>query len=332
MWSSQRELRWSALRQLIVTVACLAAMGAIFWYQPTIVNLFNDALFGRGFVPSEYESKILSNYYTYGWYSLLFGWIGLEISGFVLLWFKAKPDDYPEFQTRLRTLAQKEGISPPTLIVLRGVGKILNAAATQGLFSGRKVIVLGPIIEILADKEQDYVAAHELRHISGADIWMKIFVVVGNIALSLQKWALLVSLIYDFAAYGWRELVFLLTTWGVLWGTHTIYKFLAAAHSRAREYAADIGAVEIVGWADRVHLITGLARIQHTLTGWRAFKIFHPDDGLFDSHPSVLRRAQALQLEVRDLGDGSVQIGGIVIESGDVVVDAATRGARLSHP
>lgn len=318
MWSSVPQLRWHALWQSTVTVVCLAAMGALFWYQPDIVRYAHRALLGTGFVPGEYEKQVLGNYFTYGWWSLAFAWGGLEVTSFFLvLRYKAKPNEYPEFQARLERLSEKEGISPPTLVILRGMGRLLNAAATQSFFSGRKVILMGGIVETLTDEEEDYVAAHELRHVSGPDIFMKVLVVAGNGAIGILKWVVMTSMVYDIFTHGWRAFVFLLTAWGVLWVTHNLYKLFAAAHSRSREYAADIGAVENVGWEDRKHLITGLARIAHAVTGWRPFKIFHPKDGKwedwFESHPSILRRAQVLQLNPQILADGNVRMDGVTV-------------------
>jgi len=182
----------------------------------------------------------------------------------MLVWrYKAKPNEYPEFQARLRHLAEQAGVRTPTLIVMRGAGRVLNAAATQSILSGPKVIVVGDILETLTDAEKEYVTAHELSHIRHLDILAGVLIGAGNSAIAIQKWAIVTSLAYDLFAYGWRAFVYLAGTWVVLWVTHGLYKLLAAAHSRSREYLADVGAVQIAGWEGRVALITGLARINH---------------------------------------------------------------------
>jgi len=190
---------------------------------------------------------------------------------------------------------------------------MLNAAATQSILSGPKVIVMGDIVETLTDPEETYVTAHELSHIKHLDIVAGVFIGAGNSAISIQKWAIVTSMVYGLFEHGWRALVYLAATWAILPITHTIYKLLAAAQSRSREYLADVGAVKIAGWDGRVHLITGLHRIHHAMTRWRPFRIFRRTGTLFSTHPDIEDRARALKLEPRVLPDGNVQVGEVVI-------------------
>jgi heat shock protein HtpX len=314
LWSSVPQLRWHVAQQVLATWLAIACMAALFWFQPTIVRYAHELLLGSGFMPSEYDARILANYFSYGWWSLLLAWVVLEAGGFWLVWrYKAKPGEYPEFQARLKRLAEEAGVREPTLIVLRGVGRVLNAAATQSLLTGPKVVVVGDIVETLNDAEETYVTAHELSHIKHLDIVAGVFIGAGNSAISIQKWAIVTSMVYDLFGYGWRALVYLAATWAVLWVTHALYKLLAAAHSRSREYLADVGAVKIAGWEGRVALISGLARIHHALTRWRPFRIFRRTGTVFSTHPDIEDRAQALELRPRVLADGNVQVGEVVI-------------------
>ena len=315
LWSSVPQLRWHVTQQVLVTWIAIAAMAALFWYQPAIVRFTHALLLGQGFVTDEFDQKVLANYFSYGWWSLLIAWGSLEVGGFLLIWrYKAKPDEYPEFQARLQRLAEEAGVRAPTLIIMRNMGaRILNAAATQSILSGTKVIVMGDIVDVLKDDEQTYVTAHELSHIKHLDIIAGVFIGAGNSAISIQKWAILTSAVYELFAYGWRAVVYLAVTWGVLSVTHTGYKLLAAAQSRAREYLADVGAVKIAGWEGRVALITGLARIHHAMTRWRPFRIFRREGSVFSTHPDIEDRAVALKLEPRVLPDGNVQVGNVVI-------------------
>jgi heat shock protein HtpX len=314
LWTSVPQLRWHVARQALVTWLALAGMVAIFLLQPTVVRYTHDVLFGQGFVQSDYDQRVFAHYLSYAWWSLLVAWIALEAGGFMLIWrYKAKPHEHPEFQARLRRLAEEAGVRPPTLIVLRGMGRILNAAATQSILSGPKVIVVGDIVETLTDAEETYVTAHELSHIKHLDIVAGVLIGAGSSAIAIQKWAIVTTMAYDLVTYGWRALVYLAATWGVLWLTHGLYKLLAAAHSRSREYLADVGAVRIAGWDGRVALITGLARIHHALSRWRPFLIFRRTGTVFSTHPDIEDRAQALELKPRVLADGNVEVGEVVI-------------------
>jgi heat shock protein HtpX len=314
LWSSVPQLRWHVASQVLVTWLALAAMAAIFWFQPAIVRSAHELLFGSGLAQSESDKGILANYFTYSWWSLLIAWISLEIGGLMLIWrYKARPDEYPQFQARLKRLAEEAGVRPPALVVLRGMGRILNAAATQSILTGPKVVVVGDIIETLTDPEETYVTAHELSHIKHLDIVAGVFIGAGNSAIAIQKWVVVTSIAYNLFAYGWHALAYLAATWAVLSSTHALYKLLAAAHSRAREYLADVGAVKIAGWEGRVALITGLARIHHALTRWRPFMIFRRAGTAFSTHPDIEDRAQALLLKPRVLADGNVQVGEVVI-------------------
>jgi heat shock protein HtpX len=315
LWSSVPQLRWHVFQQMLVTWLAIAAMAALFVFQPTIVRFVHSLLGSQGLVTDAFDEKVLAGYFSYGWWSLLLAWGTLEVGGFLLVWrYKARPDEYPKFQARLRDLAEQAGVRQPTLVVMRGVGaRILNAAATQSVLSGPKVIVMGDIVELLDDKEETYVTAHELSHIKHLDIVAGVFIGAGNSAVSIQKWGILSTAVYEVFAYGWRTIAYLAVTWGVLSVTHVGYKLLAAAQSRAREYMADVGAVKIAGWDDRVHLIKGLHSIHHAMTRWRPFRIFGHEGGIFSTHPDIKDRAQALKLEPQVLPDGNVQVGGIVI-------------------
>jgi Zn-dependent protease with chaperone function len=97
---------------------------------------------------------------------------------------QGKPHEYPEFQARLERLAAQVDVRPPTLIVMRGMGRVLNAAATQSVLSGSKVIIVGDIVETLTDTEGEYVTAHELSHIKHLDVIAGVFIGAGNSAIS----------------------------------------------------------------------------------------------------------------------------------------------------
>ena len=334
-WKMVPEMRAHVLTQFAFTWLTLYGMYLIYVHQPELVTLVNNALLGAGFVETSFSERVLADYYSYGWYTAGFSLAALEIGGVVLVWnFRARPDEYPRFQELLHELAVKAGVRTPKLIVMRKMPEfmsktgILNAAATQSVLTGNKVVIMGPIIETLTEEEMRYVAAHEIAHLADWDIVAAFFVGVGNGALGWLTWIVFSTLVYGAFSNGWHEAVFLLSTWVVLEVTHFAYKLLAAWHTRTREYMADAGAVKYEGWENRVALITGLARIAHAMTGWRPIKIFRPDRNLFKldwllhTHPDIDDRARALQLNPEILPDGNVRVGGVVVSDTEVLSPA----------
>ena len=113
LWSSVPQLRWHVARQALVTWLAIAGMAGTLLLQPTIVGYTHDFLFGQGFVQSEYDQRVFAQYFSYGWWALAVAWITLEAGGFMLIWrYKAKPNEYPEFQARLKRLAEEAGVRP----------------------------------------------------------------------------------------------------------------------------------------------------------------------------------------------------------------------------
>src|SRR5947208_2976630 len=61
------------------------------------------------------------------------------------------------------------------------------------------------------------------------------------------------------------------------------------AHSRGREYLADVGAVALAGWENRALLITSLLKIGHGQTGRSPFKLLRRTGyEIFMPHPALL--------------------------------------------
>ena len=112
LWSSVPQLRWQVARQALVTWLAHRRHGGPLLVQPTIVGYTHDFCSASGFVQSEYDQRVFAQYFSYGWWSLLIAWVTLEVGGFMLVWrYKAKPNEYPEFQARLKRLAEEAGVA-----------------------------------------------------------------------------------------------------------------------------------------------------------------------------------------------------------------------------
>ena len=68
-----------------------------------------------------------------------------------------------------------------------------------------------------------------------------------------------------------HEVAFLVVAWIITSAVHALYKLGEMAHSRGREYLADVGAVALTGWENRARLIAALLKIGHGQTGRSPF-------------------------------------------------------------
>jgi Zn-dependent protease with chaperone function len=301
-----RHILW----QQVVSYTCLIALGLIFYFQPYVVSVVHGYLLGAGFVPQDYEAKVLVKYFDYAMWTLVLGFAGQEVAGgFMYFKYRAKPHEYALFQQRMQEMSHEAGISSPKLMIIERASRVLNAAASHSILFGNKIIVMGRLLETLTDEQSDAVLAHEIAHHKHRDLWPLVFIHAGSGAISWQKFSILGSMIWDLFARGLREFAFLFTAWAVLSLTHTLYKLIMAAFSRAREYQADVGATKLIGWQNRHALITGLAGIMHAMTGWQPTRIFrpHPDDrSIWHSHPHIEDRKKALLISAEERADGGV--------------------------
>jgi len=132
----------------------------------------------------------------------------------------------------------------------------VNAAATQSLFFGGKLLVVEDILERLDAGEGRVVFAHEMSHLVNRDIWPMLLFRMGSGGIAWQKWGLLIAMVT--MSYDWlsqllrtlqftvpRDLIFLFVAWVITSIVHAIYKLGEMAHSRGREYLADVGAIAL---------------------------------------------------------------------------------------
>ena len=136
---------------------------------------------------------------------------------------------------------------------------------------------------------------------------------IGSGGLAWQKWGLVIAMltgsyqtIADIART-WQiacqvELLFLFVAWLVTWIIHSIYKLGEMAHSRGREYLADAGAVALIGWHNRLRLITALLKVGHGQTGRSPFRLLRrTGQEIFMPHPAIVDRAEVLEVQVPEI-------------------------------
>ena len=147
---------------------------------------------------------------------------------------------------------------------------------------------------------------------------------MGSGGIAWQKWGLLIAMVT--MSYDWlsqllrtlqftvpRDLVFLFVAWAITSIVHAVYKLGEMAHSRGREYLADVGAIALTSWENRTLLVTALLKIGHGQTGRSPFKLLRRSGfEIFMPHPAIVDRAEVLQVPVpripQDVGEAAPSV------------------------
>jgi heat shock protein HtpX len=239
----------------------------------------------------------------------LFAFGTAEVQGYLLRRAKAEPFVNASFQALIAELAKLARLPYTPAVIFIPQGPV-NAAATQSLFFGGKVLVMGDILDRLDAGEERVVFAHEISHLVNRDIWPMLLLRVGSGGIALQKWGLLLAMVTMSSHWVGQvlgtlqfsfphELVFLLVAWVITTAVHSLYKLGEMAHSRGREYLADVGAVALTGWDKRGELITALLKIGHGQTGRSPFKLLRRSGlEIFMPHPAIVDRAEVLEVRL----------------------------------
>ena len=219
----------------------------------------------------------------------------------------------PRLYNILENLCISRGVPIPQLQILKS--DALNAYAS-GLREGQyKIAVTEGLLNELTDDEIEAVLAHELTHIRNRDVQLMvvavifagIFAFVGDLAI--RRW----DFPFGFSPHGQarsddrrREnggaalaIVVALAILALSWGASVLIRF---AISRAREFLADAGSVELTKNPDA--MISALRKIEahgaipDMPSRMHAFFIESPvrraETGWLASHPSVDARIAAL--------------------------------------
>lgn len=206
---------------------------------------------------------------------VLFGGTGLAVvvvAGFGLFWFvsqqeiridtsKAQPitrADSPGLHEILDELSHKAGLEAtpePYLLPTEQMN-----AATLGSESKPILALTPPILRELSHRELRAVIAHEIFHLAQHDLsFFKLVMMLQLLTVTISRigWLLLILFFPLVMLGGFRIPPVAI---GLLLGAPVVSVFLQAALSRSREYAADLGAVELTG--DTEALASGLRKIE----------------------------------------------------------------------
>jgi Zn-dependent protease with chaperone function len=303
------QLRAHIARNFLWNSLLLVALPTLYVLLPQLVAKAHSYLRGSGYVPSEFEQRVFADHWAIMAISALLALIIAEAQGFFLGRMKATAFVNAKFQALIADLARRAGLRYTPAVIFIPQGPV-NAAATQSVFFGGKVLVMGDILDRLNDGEEEAVFAHEMAHLVNRDIWPMLLLRMGSGGLAWQKWGLLIAMIATGYEYVGRiagtfqltfpqELAFLLVAWLVTSLVHSVYKLGEMAHSRGREYLADAGAIALIGWQKRAQLITALLRVGHGQTGRSPFRLLRrTGQEIFMPHPAIVDRAEVLQVQV----------------------------------
>jgi Zn-dependent protease with chaperone function len=301
------QLRGHILSNLGWNTALLLGLLSLYLVLPQIVAIGHSYLRGSGYLPSEFEQRFFDDHWKIIGLTALFAFGAAEVQGYLLRRAKAEPFVNASFQALIAELAKRAQLPYTPAIIFVPHGPV-NAAATQSLFFGGKVLVMGDVLERLDAGEERIVFAHEISHLVNRDIWPMLVLRIGSGGIAWQKWGLLIAIVT--LSHRWvaeviqtmelsfpRELSFLLVAWLITTAVHAVYKLGEMAHSRGREYLADVGAVALTGWENRVQLITALLKIGHGQTGRSPFRLLRRTGlEIFMPHPAIIDRAEVLEV------------------------------------
>jgi heat shock protein HtpX len=224
--------------------------------------------------------------------------------------------DAPRLYNALENLCISRGIPMPKLKIIET--EALNAFASGIRRGNYSIAVTRGLLNSLSERELECVLAHELTHIRNKDTQMMVIAVIfaGIIAFIGDVIFRRIDFPFGYSPQPGRSqrrssdrrgegggaaiiILIALAVIAISWGVSVLIRF---AISRAREFLADAGAVELTKEPDA--MISALRRIEAKAaiadmpSRMHAFFIespaINPPMGWFATHPSVEERVMAL--------------------------------------
>ncbi len=214
---------------------------------------------------------------------------------------KLSPDDAPGLFAILQELALRAGLTRIPDIYLLDVGMMLGFSSGSSE-DDAAIVLTGPLIQSLSAREMAGVLAHEVAHIHGGDLvvmgmadlvtrmtrtlsFLGVVLVVFNVPIALSM-------------DGARDLPWM--AFLLLIAAPLVNFMIQMALSRAREFEADLGAVDLCG--DPQALCQALEKIERQEPG--GFRsIFMPrnpgtEPSLLRSHPVTVERIKRIMAQI----------------------------------
>ena len=216
--------------------------------------------------------------------------------------------EQPRLYNLLENLCISRGIPTPRLKVIDS--EALNAFATGMNAKQYSITVTSGLLDRLDDAEIESVLGHELTHIRNGDVRMMVVAVV--IAGVISFFVELVFRLWFYNGFGFRSErsderrgggagAAIAIAVGLLVVAYVLSFVIRLALSRSREFLADAGSVELTKNPDAMisalRKIEGRGELPGATSSVMEMCVDNPREGfgeLFDTHPSVARRVEAL--------------------------------------
>lgn len=307
LYTHIRNNRWRSM----ILIASLFALVALVTFAITLIV---DAQMYRGPLSSimSYAFRQSLGYLPIS-FALTAVWvfIGFGMNTALIAWSTGAEDVTREANPRLYHLMEvlciSRGMAVPKLQILDTPA--LNAFASGVNEKQYTVTVTTGLMEALDDRELSAVLAHELTHIRNGDVKLMIVaVLIAGVVSFFGEMIVRGSRFYGGSSSSSSDekgsgrgfaIIIGIAILILSWFLAVLIRF---SLSRAREYLADAGAVELTKDPDAMISallkISGRADIDGVPSGIMDMCIENDPDGfadIFSTHPSISKRVQALQ-------------------------------------
>ncbi|HEY1981321.1 MAG TPA: M48 family metalloprotease [Xanthobacteraceae bacterium] len=250
----------------------------------------------------------------------------------------------PRLYNLLENLCISRGIPTPKLKVVDS--DALNAFATGMNPKQYSITVTTGLLDRLDDAEIESVLGHELTHIRNGDVRMMVIAVI--IAGAISFFVELVFRLWFYNGLSFRSErsderrgggagVAILVAVALLVVAYVLSFIIRLALSRSREFLADAGSVELTKNPDAMisalRKIEGRGELRGATSAVMEMCVDNPRQGfgeLFDTHPSVERRVDALVKFAGGHDPGPIALPAPEDDSGEA--GEATGGATPAGP
>src|SRR5581483_3121694 len=215
--------------------------------------------------------------------------------------------EQPRLYNILENLCISRGITMPKLQIMES--DALNSFATGMNAKQYSITVTSGLLDTLDDAELEAVLGHELTHIRNGDVRMMVIAVIIAGAISFFVELIYRLWFYNSFSFGSRSErregnnagFAILIAVALLAVAYFLSFVIRLALSREREFLADAGSVELTHNPDAMiaalRKIEGRSELQRAPSAVMEMCIDNPREefgDLFDTHPSVGRRVEAL--------------------------------------